>query len=97
LDAALGLGIAALVVDPEIVAVGDVCHGIGERAEALRVNTFADDAVLKRDVVAATREAETIPAAPFDAAMVKKSLSLPPERLTEHFPLSPAMPSRKRR
>ena len=75
LDAALGLGIAALVVDPEVVRVGDVGDGVGERAEALRVHALADDAVLKRDVVAAAREAEAIPAAPFDAAMVKNHVA----------------------
>src|ERR1035441_4600390 len=64
LNFSLGLRIAALVVDPKIVRVGDVGHGIGERAEALRVHALADDAVLKRDVVAALREAEAIPPAP---------------------------------
>src|ERR1035438_6402125 len=75
LNPALRLRIAALVVDPEIVRVRDVGHGIGKRAEALRVHAFADDAVLKRDVVAALREAEAIPAAPFDAAMIKNHLA----------------------
>ncbi len=75
LDFAFRLGIAALVVDPEVVRVGDVRHGIGERTEALRINAFADDAVLKRDVVAALREAEAIPASPFNTAMVENHVA----------------------
>src|ERR1035437_6373057 len=75
LNRSLRLWIAALVVDPKIVRVGDVRHGIGERTEALRVNALADDAVLKRDVVAALRDAETIPAAPLDAAMIKNHVT----------------------
>lgn len=75
LNRAFGLGIAALIVDPKIVRVSDVGRGIGERTEALRVNAFADDAVLESDVVAALRDAETIPASPFDAAMVKNHVA----------------------
>src|SRR6202000_1517114 len=61
--------------DPEIVRIGDICHVIGQRAEALRVHALADDAVLKRDIVAPLREAEAIPASPFDAAMIKDHIA----------------------
>ena len=75
LDAALRLGIAALVVDPEIVRVGDVRHGIGERTEPLRVHAFAYDAVLKREVVAALRDAQAIPAAPLNGAVIENHVA----------------------
>src|ERR1035441_3681423 len=75
LNAALRLGIAALVVDRDVVRVGDVGPGIGDRAEALRVHALADDAILEGDVVAALRETETIPTAPFDAAMIENHVA----------------------
>ena len=65
LDRPLRLRVAALVVYPKIMAVGDVAHRIRERTEPLRIDAFADDAILKRNVAAALREAETIPSPPW--------------------------------
>ena len=75
LNFSLGFWIAALVVNPEIVRVGDVGHGIGERTKALRIHALSDDAILKCDVVAALGEAEAIPSAPFDAAMIEHHIA----------------------
>src|SRR5881394_396934 len=75
LAVALGFGIAALAVDPEVMGVGDISHGIGKRAEALRIHTLANDAVLKSDFAAALCEPEAIPAPPLDAAMIKNHVT----------------------
>ena len=69
LHGALGLGIAALVVDPQIVRKGDVV-ALAEAAEALRIDPFADQAVLQRDVVGAG-QSDAVPAAPLDRDVVE--------------------------
>lgn len=71
LDAALGLGITALIIDPEVVRVSDVRHGIGKRSKPLRINAFTNNAILERNVVAASGEAQAIPTTPLDAAMIE--------------------------
>src|SRR4051812_14709445 len=75
LNRSLGLWVAALVVDPQVAGDGDIGDGIDEGAEALRVDRFADDAVLYGHVVRALRDAHAIPAAPLDRAVVEDDVA----------------------
>ncbi len=71
LDGGFDCGIAALVVEPEVVGEGDAFDGVYEGAEALGVDGGADDTVFDGDVVAAFGEAHGVPAAPLDGAVVE--------------------------
>ena len=51
--AVLVIGIAAYVVNPKIVAEGDISNRIDQCSKSLRIYTRPEDAVLERDVVAA--------------------------------------------
>src|SRR5579862_3613160 len=57
LNGALGFGIAAFVINPKIVAEGDIGDGVHQSAESLGIDALAEDAVLESDIVAAVGQA----------------------------------------
>ena len=73
MDFALGLGIAALVVDEKVVAEGDVV-ALAQAAEPLRRHAFADDAVLKSHVHGIIH-VHGVPAPPFNRDVIENQVA----------------------
>ena len=69
LNLPLRLGVAALVVDEQVVAEGHAV-ALAEAAEALRIDAFADDAVLDGEIGAGV-EVHRVPAAPLDGDVIE--------------------------
>src|SRR5437764_11442831 len=89
LNGAFSLGISALIVQPEIVAEGNICDRIHKRAKALRVYRLANDAVLECEVMAARSHPEAVPPAPFNRDMVEDHICAAGDVDRAFAPVSP--------